>query len=96
MWVGYILKIPIMELSELTDKGLIPQIESIPGVEEAYVIREDKYDISIKLRESQLHKYDMQPNQVLKALRDREVDLSLGKFSDPSGKKNKCACTTSF
>ena len=83
----YSKKIPIMELSELTDKGLIPQIESIPGVEEAYVIREDKYDISIKLRESQLHKYDMQPNQVLKALRDREVDLSLGKFSDPSGKK---------
>ena len=45
-------KIPIKELSEITDKGLIPQIESIPGVEEAYVIRRINmiFPLSLKRR----------------------------------------------
>ena len=83
----YSEKIPIKEMSEIVDKGLIPQIESIPGVEEAYVVRDDKYDLLVKLNESHLHKYNITPDTVISALREREVDVSLGRYADPSSKR---------
>lgn len=74
-----------IELEKMIEKGLVPQLQKIDGIENGGVWRLYKRQVLITLNPAQLIQYNLTYEDVLSRLRAKEFDRSLGSLDLKAG-----------